>query len=114
MYAYCFTELQINFEELDYSINEGESTANVITMQYRRTENDFTLRLTPVSIADSESMYDVMPFVDPADIDEEARATAGDIYANRFVCIYRGHKYVLTHTYIFYPLQIKISAVHPS
>ena len=76
---YCFTELQINFEELDYSIDEGDSTANLITMQYRRTENDFTLRLTPVSIADSESMYDVVAFVDPADTDEEARATAGDI-----------------------------------
>ena len=91
MYAYCFTELQINFEELDYSIDEGDSTANLITMQYRRTENDFTLRLTPVSIADSETMYDVVAFVDPADIDEEARATAGDIYADIFVCIYKGH-----------------------
>ena len=80
MYAYCFTELHINFEEWDYySIDEGDSTANLIVMQYRRTENDFTLRLTPVSIADSESMYDVMTFVYPADIDEEARATAGDI-----------------------------------
>ena len=48
-------------------------------MQYRRTESDFTLRLTPVSIADSESMYDVVAFVDPADIGEAARATAGDI-----------------------------------
>ena len=79
MYAYCFTELQINFAKFDYCIDEGDSTANLIMMQYRRTENDFTLRLTPVSIADSESMYDVVAFVDPADIDEEARATAGDI-----------------------------------
>ena len=78
MYAYCFTELQINFEELDFSIDEGDSTADLITMQYRRTENDFALRLTPVSIADSQSMYDVVAFVNPADIDEEARATAGD------------------------------------
>ena len=102
MYAYCFTELQINFEELDYSINEGDSTANLITMQYRRTENDFTLRLTPVSIADSESMYDVGDFV--PEIDEEARATAGDIYADRFVCIYRGHNmfsYSCTYTHFF-------------
>ena len=79
IYAYCFTELQINLEELDFSIDEGDSTANLITMQYRRTENDFTLRLTPVSIADSESMYDVVAFVYPADFDEQARATAGDI-----------------------------------
>ena len=80
MYAYCFTELRIHFEELDYSIHEGDSTADLITMQYYwRTENNFTLRLTPVSIADSESMYDVVAFVDPADIDEEARATLGDI-----------------------------------
>ena len=85
MYAYCFTELQINFEHLDYSIDEGDSTANLITMQYRRTENDFTLRLTPVSIADSESMYDVVVFVYSADIDEEARATAGDIQTDRHV-----------------------------
>ena len=117
MYAYCFTELQINFEELDYSIEEGESTADLITMQYRRTENDFTLRLTPVSIADSESMYDVVLFVDPDDIDEEARATAGDVYADRFVCIHRGHNmfsYSCTYTYIFYPLQMTISALNPS
>ena len=79
MCAYCFTELEINFDELDYSIEEGDSTANLITVQYRRTENDFTLRLTPVSITDSELMYDVVAFVDPTDIDEEARATAGDI-----------------------------------
>ena len=79
MFAYCFTELQINFEELDYSIDEGDSTANLITMQYRRTENDFTLRLTPVSIGDSESMYNVTEFVDPTVIEEGARATAGDI-----------------------------------
>ena len=79
MYAYCFTELQIKFDELDYSIDEGDSTADLITMHCRRTESDFTLRLTPVSIADSESMYDVVVFVDPADIGEAARATAGDI-----------------------------------
>ena len=79
-YAYCFTELQINFEKLDYCIDEGDSTANLITMRYRRTENDFTLRLTPVSMSDSESMYDVAAFVDPHDSDEEARATAGDIH----------------------------------
>ena len=105
VYAFCFTELQINFEELDYSINEGESTANKITMQYRRTENDFTLRLTPVSIADSESMYDVVAFVDPAEF--VARATTGDIYAERFVCIYRGHNnYVLIqlHLHTFFTL----------
>ena len=98
MYAYCFTELEINFEELDYSINEGDSTENLITMQYRRTENCFTLRLTPVSIADSESMYDVVAFVDPADINEEARATAGD----RFVCIYREHIQLHLHTFLFF------------
>ena len=103
MYAYCFTELQINFEELDYSIHEGDSTANLITLQYRRTENDFTLRLTPVSIADSESMYDVVAFVYPNDIEEETRATAGDIYADRFVCIYRGHSmFSYSCTYIHF------------
>ena len=102
MYAYCFTELQIYFDELDYSIDEGESTADLITMQYRRTENDFTLRLTPVSIADSESMYDVVAFVDPADIVEEARATAGDKPTDLYN-LYRGHNmFSYSCTYIHF------------
>ena len=78
MSAYSrFTELQINFNKLNYSIDEDDSMANLITMEFRRTENDFTLRLTPVSIADSESLYDIVPFVDPNHIDEDSRAMPG-------------------------------------
>ena len=46
-------------------------------MQFMRTENDFTLRLTPVSVGDSESLFDVASFIDPNDIDEVSRATTG-------------------------------------
>jgi hypothetical protein len=70
-------ELQINFEQLGYSINEGDSVAGQIAMQFGGTEDDFTLKLTPVSIADSKSMYDVVAFIDPDTTDEEARASTG-------------------------------------
>ena len=71
-------ELQISFEQLHYSISEGDSVTGLITMKFRRTEYDFILRLTPVSIADSESIYDVAAFVDPKTVNEEARATPGE------------------------------------
>ena len=81
-------------------------------MQYRRTENDFTLRLTPVSIADSESMYDVVAFVDPADILMRKQGQQQVIYKPTNLYVYT---YVLIqlhlHTF-FYPLQMTISAVY--
>ena len=70
----CFAELQINFAKLDYSINEDDSVLDLITMQFRRAENDFTLKLTPVSIA-NESVQDVVACIDP---NEEARASPGE------------------------------------
>ena len=50
---------------------------DLITMQFRRTENDFTLKLTPVSIA-NESMQNVVACIDPNDVDEETRASPGE------------------------------------
>ena len=78
VYTSSCAELQINFEQLGYSINEGDSVAGQIAMQFGGTEDDFTLKLTPVSIADSKSMYDVVAFIDPDTTDEEARASTGE------------------------------------
>ena len=74
-----FAELEINFYELDYSVVEGQSLENQISMQYRRTENEFSLTLTPLSIADSVAQFDLESFVDSNDIDEEERASPGEM-----------------------------------
>ena len=55
--------LEINIKEVDYSIEEGESENPIIRVQYRRTQNDFTLNLYPVSITVALDHYKLQAFL---------------------------------------------------
>ena len=48
------TELNINFQESDYVVNEGDQQGS-ITLQLREVQNSFTMTLHPVSITDARN-----------------------------------------------------------
>ena len=70
--------LEINFEEDDYSIEEGGTLSTVIRLQFRQNQNPFTVRLCPVSIDTAEAM-NLGSFIDFYNIDDISRATAGGL-----------------------------------
>ena len=53
--SFHITGLQINFEESDYSIEEGGTLSN-IRLQFRNNQNPFTVTLTPVDIDTAEAL----------------------------------------------------------
>ena len=72
------TGLEINFENDDYSIEEGGTLNSVIRLQFRQNQNSFTVRLCPVSIDTAEAM-NLGSFIDSDTIDEISRATPGGL-----------------------------------
>ena len=70
------TGLEINFEEDDYSIEEGGTLSTVIRFQFRQNPNSFTVRLCPLSIDDTEDM-NLGFFIDSEIINGISRATPG-------------------------------------
>ena len=76
--------LQINFEVSDYSIDEGSATlSSPIILQFRENQNNFTIMLTPVTVATAEA-DGVGDFINADAIAADSRATGN---ANLdFVC----------------------------
>ena len=50
---HVYTVLEINFEEPDYSITEGDPWPPTIGLQFGRTQNPFTMSLFSVSIMEA-------------------------------------------------------------
>ena len=69
--------LQINFEEFDYSIEEGGTLSTDIRLQFRNNQNPFTVTLTPVDIPTAEALG-LEFFIDSGNIIDIVRATAGE------------------------------------
>ena len=74
----CFNVagLEINFEESDYSIEEGGTLNTNIRFQFRNNQNAFSLNLTPVDIDTAEALG-LGFFIYSGDIDTIYRATSG-------------------------------------
>lgn len=72
-----FIGMEINFEEADCSITEGDSRYPIIRLLYRRTQNSFTVTLSPVNItmAVSPAGFNARAFITSENIDE---ATSGE------------------------------------
>ena len=70
------TGLEINFEESDYSIEEGGTLSNDIRFQFRNNQNQFSVRLCPVNISTAEALG-LGFFINSEDIDNISRATSG-------------------------------------
>ena len=75
----CFlnTGLKINFEESDYSIEEGGTLSTNIRFQFRNNQNPFTVTLTPVDIDTAEALG-LGFFIYFEDINLLSRATSGN------------------------------------
>ena len=70
-----FTELKINFDELDYSTVEG-GTGLPIGFQFQSTQNPFNITICPVNISVAENIG-LGELIDSDTINEVSRATAG-------------------------------------
>ena len=67
--------LQINFDQSDYTINEGSATlSSPITLQFRENQNNFTIMLTPVTV-DTAVAAGVGDFINAETIINGSRAT---------------------------------------
>ena len=80
--SFLITGLEINFEESDYSIEEGGILSTDIRFQFSNNQNPFTVTLTPVDIDTAEALglgffinsYDIYF----EDINLLSRATSGN------------------------------------
>ena len=70
------TGLDINFEESDYSIEEGATLINYIRIQFRNNQEQFNITLTPVDIDTAENLG-LGFFINSDGISERERAEAG-------------------------------------
>ena len=81
-----YTELNINFQESDYVVNENDEQGSII-LHLREVQNSFTVTLYPVSITEARDPagFNVSDFVASVPID--AQATPG----KRFVPSQKSH-----------------------
>ena len=70
------TELDINFHELDYVVNEGDQQGSIV-LRLREVQNSFTVILYPVSITEARDPagFNVNAFI--ASVPPDAQATPG-------------------------------------
>ena len=86
MFLFC-AGLKINFDQSHYFFTEGMVSGPEIKVQFKRTQNSFTLTLYPVSLIDAVDKFHVENFiVDPPQLDVE-RATAGKIIRMTIIII---------------------------
>ena len=79
-FCHC-TGLEISFEQPQYSIREGETLSPVMRLQFRETQNPFTVTFYPVSITTAKTEFEVGDFIMSSVIDE---ATAGELGFSQF------------------------------
>ena len=101
MYFFFYAVLTIRFTESEYSVTEGSSVCSGIMIQFRRTQNQFTLRLSAASIQEFEDMFNLSSFIDSGSIEEDARADPREM-GFRMICAYTGcvtsHLYTVPYT----------------
>ena len=79
-------ELEINFEESDYAIEEGRGLNTLIRLQFRNNQNAFNVTFTPVTIDAVEGMGLGANFINSDTIEEESRAEPGEVLVKRCDC----------------------------
>ena len=77
--------LEINFDESDYSIEEGSPVTNIMNLQFRTNQNSFTLTLSSVTIGTAES-EGLGLFINSENINSPSRATAGMLSLILILC----------------------------
>ena len=72
------TELQIAFEDTEYSVTEGAGLSTPIRLQFRGTQSPFNIIFSPVTITNAVDKR-LGSFINSDNIQEDARATAGEL-----------------------------------
>ena len=75
-------ELNINFQELDYVVNEGDREGSIV-LWFREVQNSFTVTLHPVTIAEARDPagFNVSTCIGSVSADAEATPGKMDILA---------------------------------
>ena len=68
-------ELEINIEETDYFVREGEILSTEMRLQLRGTQSPFTVTLYPISISEAISQFNLQCWIF---ISIHHKATAGN------------------------------------
>ena len=79
MLIYVYTGLEINFDEEDYSTDEGDKMLSGISLSVRKTQAPFRMELIPVTVDMAETVYNLTAFLSLNDIAKDQRAQSGEI-----------------------------------
>ena len=81
------TGLEINFDEADYSTDEGDIMGlSGISLSLRETQASFIMELIPVTVDVVKTQYDLTNFLTLDVIEEDQKALSGDIFMGILLC----------------------------
>ena len=95
-------ELEINFQNSDYIVNEGDQEGLII-LRLREVQNSFNVTLHPVTITearDSAGRFNVSAFIASVPLDAEATPGKKSIYVNTSEMIQKTHKFAQNTTQV--------------
>ena len=75
-----YTGLEINFDEEDYSTDEGDiSGLSGISLSLRETQVPFRMELIPATVDMAETVFDLTEFLNLDEIEEDQEAESGEM-----------------------------------
>ena len=75
-----YTGLEINFDEEDYSTDEGDiSGLSGISLSLRETQVPFRMELIPATVDMAETVFDLTEFLNLDEIEEDQEAKSGEM-----------------------------------
>lgn len=82
------TELEINFDEIDYSTDEDDIMGlRGISLSFRETQTSFRIEMIPASIDVAMAEYNLTEFLTLNIIAEDQRAKQGGVCAQAYVYV---------------------------
>ena len=84
-----YTELEINFRELDYVVNEDDQAGSVV-LRLRETQNPFNMTLHPVTITEARDPagFNVSRFIAAVTLDAQATPGKGVVPSQKYIIAY--------------------------
>jgi len=83
--AHLYTGLEINFDEEDYSTDEGDKVLTGISLSVRKTQAPFRMELVPVTVDMAETVYNLTAFLNLNDLSEDQKAQSGEIHGCTYI-----------------------------
>ena len=101
--------LEVNIEEADYSVIEGEAENTVIKLQFRRTQNPFTVTVYPVNITQANKQFNVGNFF-TGEVVDDAMEGENTRIAGHFFSMSKLRQMPSCNIYL--PIQVKTSLMN--